>query len=132
MVGLGPGPFAGMLLADLGADVVRVDRPGAEPARGALARGKRTVVVDLKAPDGRGADAVLALTDHAHAFIDVFRPGVAERLGIGPDVALARNPRLIYGRLTGYGQHGPYADRAGHDLDYLALAGALEPLGPPE
>jgi alpha-methylacyl-CoA racemase len=132
MVGLGPGPFAGMLLADLGADVVRVDRPDAEPARGALARGKRTVVADLKAGDGSGVDTVLQLTDRADAFIDVFRPGVAERLGIGPDVALARNPRLIYGRLTGYGQHGPYADRAGHDLDYLALAGALEPLGPPE
>jgi alpha-methylacyl-CoA racemase len=132
MVGLGPGPFAGMLLADLGADVVRVDRPNAEPARGALGRGKRTVVVDLKASDGSGRDAVLRLTDRADAFIDVFRPGVAERLGIGPDAVHARNPRLIYGRLTGYGQTGPYADKAGHDLDYLALAGALEPLGPPE
>ena len=130
MVGLGPGPFAGMVLADMGADVVRVDRPNAEPARGALSRGKRTVVADLKTPDG--VDAVLRLTDHADAFIDVFRPGVAERLGIGPEQVHARNPRVVYGRLTGYGQHGPYAHKAGHDLDYLALAGALEPIGPPE
>lgn len=130
MVGLGPGPFAGMLLADLGADVVRVDRPGGEPARGALSRGKRTVVADLKTDGGR--DAVLRLADRAHAFVEVFRPGVAERLGVGPDVLLARNPELVYGRLTGYGQDGPYAHKAGHDLDYLALAGALEPIGPPE
>ena len=130
LVGLGPGPFAGMFLADLGADVVRVDRPNAEPARGALTRGKRTVVADLKT--AQGVAAVLELTDHAHAFIEVFRPGVAERLGVGPDVVHRRNPQLVYGRLTGYGQHGPWAHTAGHDLDYLALAGALEPIGPPE
>jgi alpha-methylacyl-CoA racemase len=130
MVGLGPGPFAGMVLADMGADVVRVDRPDGEPARGALSRGKRTIVADLKTAEG--VDAVLQLTDHADAFIDVFRPGVAERLGIGPDVLHRRNPDLVYGRLTGYGQTGPYAHKAGHDLDYLALAGALEPIGPPE
>jgi alpha-methylacyl-CoA racemase len=130
LVGLGPGPFAGMLLADLGADVVRVDRPGGEPARGALARGKRTLVADLKTPEG--VDVVLALADAADVLIDVFRPGVAERLGIGPDVVRARNRRLVYARLTGYGQDGPWAQKAGHDLDYLALAGALEPIGPPD
>jgi alpha-methylacyl-CoA racemase len=130
VAGLGPGPFAGMLLADMGADVVRVDRAGAEEPRGVLARGRRTVRLDLKSL--AGVDALLRLTDAADVFIDVFRPGVAERLGIGPDVCGTRNPRLIYGRLTGYGQTGPYAGKAGHDLDYVALAGALEPIGPPD
>jgi alpha-methylacyl-CoA racemase len=133
LVGLGPGPFCGMLLADMGAGVTRVDRvgaashPWAAPADAALNRGKETVELDLKQP--AGVDAFLDLTDRADAVIEVFRPGVAERLGIGPDVCCARNPRLVYGRLTGYGQDGPWAQRAGHDIDYLALAGALEPLG---
>jgi len=134
LVGLGPGPFAGMLLADLGAEVVRVDRASeartadrSQPARSPLHRGKASIAVDLKAPGG--AEIVLRLAERADALIDVFRPGVAERLGIGPDACLARNPRLIYGRLTGWGQEGPWADRAGHDIDYIALAGALEPLG---
>jgi alpha-methylacyl-CoA racemase len=128
MVGLGPGAFAGMLLADMGAEVLRVARPGAGGnALGALDRGKRTTALDLK--DHAGVEAVLALMDEADVFVDVFRPGVTERLGLGPDVACARNPGLIYGRLTGYGQSGPWAQRAGHDIDYLALAGALEPLG---
>ena len=134
LVGLGPGPFAGMLLGDLGADVLRIDRvaeakstDASGPATSAMNRGKRSVALDLKHPAGR--DAVLLLVEGADAFIDVFRPGVTERLGVGPDACLARNPRLIYGRLTGWGQDGPYAQAAGHDIDYLALAGALEPLG---
>jgi alpha-methylacyl-CoA racemase len=134
LVGLGPGPFAGMLLADMGADVLRVDRLDAaravdrsRPAASAMNRGKWSVAIDLKQPDGVGA--LLRLIERTDAFFEVFRPGVAERLGFGPDVCLARNPRLIYGRLTGWGQDGPYAQAAGHDIDYLALAGALEPLG---
>ena len=133
-VGLGPGPFAGMLLADLGATVLRVDRlddatraSRAKPARGALHRGKGSVAVDLKHPSG--PELVLRLVERADALIDVWRPGVAERLGVGPEPCLARNPRLIYGRLTGWGQEGPWASMAGHDIDYIALAGALEPLG---
>ena len=128
MVGLGPGPFAGMLLADMGADVLCVDRPvSVSSAGGALTRGKRGVAVDLKAPGG--VDALLALADRADVLIDVFRPGVAERLGFGPEVCCARNERLVYVRLTGFGQDGPWAQKAGHDIDFLALAGALEPLG---
>ena len=134
IVGLGPGPFAGMLLADLGADVLRVDRLAdalaadtSKPAANVMHRGKPSVALDLKHP--AGVEALLALTDRADALIDVFRPGVAERLGFGPDVCLARNPSLIYGRLTGWGQQGPWADTAGHDIDYIALAGALDPFG---
>jgi alpha-methylacyl-CoA racemase len=133
-VGLGPGPFAGMLMADLGATVLRVDRfddaqqaNRSVPARGPLHRGKGSVAVDLKHP--AGPELVLRLVERADALIDVWRPGVAERLGVGPDDCLARNPRLIYGRLTGWGQEGPWASMAGHDIDYIALAGALEPLG---
>jgi alpha-methylacyl-CoA racemase len=133
-VGLGPGPFAGMVLADLGATVLRIDRLAdaqaasrAHPPRGPLHRGKGSVAVDLKHPSAPGF--VLRLVEHADALIDVWRPGVAERLGVGPDECLARNPRLIYGRLTGWGQDGPWASMAGHDIDYIALAGALEPLG---
>jgi len=134
LLGLGPGPFCGMLLADLGAEVLRVDRVDAvraidasTPATNAMYRSKAAIGLDLKAPSG--VETFLRLTDAADAVFEVFRPGVAERLGIGPDVARGRNPRLVYGRLTGYGQDGPLADRAGHDLDYLAIAGALEPLG---
>jgi alpha-methylacyl-CoA racemase len=134
LVGLGPGPFCGMLLADLGAEVLCVDRIEVaraanheRPATNAMARGKRVVGLDLKHPDG--VETFLRLIEHADAMFEVFRPGVAERLGIGPDACLARNPRLIYGRLTGWGQDGPYASAAGHDIDYIALAGALEPLG---
>jgi len=133
-VGLGPGPFAGMLLADLGATVLRIDRLDEAleakrdaPARNPLHRGKGSIAVDLKHPSG--PEVVLRLVERADALIDVWRPGVAERLGVGPDVCLARNPRLIYGRLTGWGQEGPWASMAGHDIDYIALAGALEPLG---
>jgi alpha-methylacyl-CoA racemase len=126
LVGLGPGPFAGMLLADLGASVLCVDRIGGAPG-GVLHRGKQVVSLDLKDP--RGVEALLRLLENADALIEVFRPGVAERLGFGPSVCLARNPALIYGRLTGWGQEGPWANLAGHDIDYIALAGALDPLG---
>ncbi|NBE83421.1 CaiB/BaiF CoA transferase family protein [Micromonospora rubida] len=135
LAGIGPGPFAAMLLADLGADVVRVDRPepGAlsvgDPRRDLLNRGKRSVVVDLKHPDG--AEVVLGLADRAAIVIEGWRPGVAERLGIGPEAALERNPGLVYGRMTGWGQHGPLAPVAGHDIDYIAVAGALHPIGRP-
>jgi alpha-methylacyl-CoA racemase len=129
LAGIGPGPFAAMLLADLGAEVLRVDRP--EAARPAwptvLARGRRSVAVDLKHPDGPGV--VLDLVAAADALVEGFRPGVAERLGIGPDPCLARNPRLVYGRVTGWGQDGPWRLAAGHDIDYVALAGALHPIG---
>jgi alpha-methylacyl-CoA racemase len=134
MVGLGPGPFCGMLLADMGAEVLRVDRVDAadavdrsQPATSAMDRGKQAVAIDLKHPDG--VEALLRIVEQADAFVDVWRPGVAERLGLGPDACLARNPRLVYGRLTGWGQAGPYAHAAGHDIDYIALAGALEQLG---
>ena len=134
LVGLGPGPFAGMLLADMGAEVLRVDRVDAaravdptRPSVNPMNRSKTSIALDLK--HAAGVDALLRLVDRAGAFIEVFRPGVAERLGIGPDVCLTRNPKLVYGRLTGWGQHGPYASAAGHDINYIALAGALEPLG---
>jgi alpha-methylacyl-CoA racemase len=141
--GRGPGPFGAMLLADLGADVVRIDRtedvgsPGGEETdterlvRGRrrvdlLARGRRSVAVDLKRPEG--VDAVLRLVDRADVLVEGYRPGVAERLGVGPDVCLARNARLVYARITGWGQEGPYAQVPGHDVNYVALAGALDPL----
>lgn len=129
--GIGPGPFAGMLLADAGADVVRVDRvAGVGPVDAStdtLARSRRSVAVDLKHPDG--VEVALRLAGAADALIEGFRPGVAERLGIGPAECLARNPRLVYGRMTGWGQEGPWAPLAGHDLTYIALAGALHPVG---
>ena len=130
IAGIGPGPFCAMLLADMGADVVRVDRPAAEDSPGLpqlLGRGRRSLVVDLK--HERGAEVVLRLAADADALIEGFRPGVAERLGIGPDVCLARNPRLVYGRMTGWGQDGPLRHAAGHDIDYIAVAGALHPIG---
>ena len=131
--GIGPGPFAGMLLADLGAEVVRVDRPerAAEPDAGGpadvLNRGKRSVVLDLKHPAGPAA--LLQLAERADVLTEGFRPGVTERLGIGPHECLARNPRLVYGRMTGWGQSGPLAAAAGHDLTYIALTGALGAIG---
>ena len=126
LAGLGPVPFAAMLLADLGADVVRVDRVGAaavDPERYVMHRGRRSIAVDLKHADGR--EIVLRLADGAHAFLEGFRPGVTERLGIGPADVHARNARCIYGRMTGWGQDGPLAARAGHDIDYIAVSGAL-------
>jgi alpha-methylacyl-CoA racemase len=135
IAGIGPGPFAGMMLADMGADVVRVDRVaqvhlGADldPGQDVLARGRRSVGLDLKQPEG--VRAALLLAEQADVLIEGFRPGVAERLGLGPEDCLERNPRLVYGRMTGWGQDGPWAQRAGHDIDYIALAGALRPIGP--
>lgn len=135
LAGIGPGPFAAMLLADLGADVVRVDRPHApvlaiEAAYDVTNRNKRSVVVDLKAPDG--ADRVLDLAERADVLLEGYRPGVAERLGVGPGDCHARNPRLVYGRMTGWGQQGPLADRAGHDIAYIARTGALGMIGGPD
>ncbi|MGZ8177289.1 CaiB/BaiF CoA transferase family protein [Williamsia sp. SKLECPSW1] len=130
LAGIGPGPFAAMLLADLGADVVGVHRPGTPDAPAAhdlLARGRRRLVVDLRTPAGR--ESVLTLVEVADVVIEGNRPGVAERLGVGPDDCLARNPGLVYGRMTGWGQHGPRAHAAGHDITYLALSGALHAIG---
>jgi alpha-methylacyl-CoA racemase len=129
LASLAPGPFAAMILADLGAHVVRVDRPDTtlDPAD-LLGRGRNVVTVDLKDPVAR--NRVLRLVDHADILIEGFRPGVTERLGLGPDVCLVRNPRLVYGRMTGWGQDGPLAPTAGHDINYISLAGALHPIGP--
>ncbi|MER7168497.1 CaiB/BaiF CoA-transferase family protein [Micromonospora sp. NPDC000207] len=134
LTGLAPAPFGCMILADLGADVVRVDRPGppaagrlAAPTSGPLHRGRRVTALDLKSPDGV-AD-LLRLVERADVLVEAYRPGVAERLGFGPDVCRSRNPRLVYARMTGWGQDGPLARRAGHDIDYIAVAGALAPLG---
>ena len=131
MAGLAPGPFCAMLLADLGADVVTIDRAawvrGDAEAPDTLRRGRRSVAVDLKHPEGPGI--VLRLLEEADVFIEGFRPGVMERLGLGPDVCLAANPALVYGRMTGWGQDGPLAAVAGHDIDYIAVAGALHPMG---
>ncbi|MGW6461844.1 CoA transferase, partial [Streptomyces sp. NPDC055078] len=132
--GLGPGPFAGMLLSDMGADVIRIDRP--TPVRTTLRqrrqqepmlRNRRSLMVDLKSDQGR--DVVLGMIDAADVVIEGFRPGVAERLGVGPDACRARNPRLVYGRMTGWGQDGPLARTAGHDINYIGLAGALHGVG---
>jgi alpha-methylacyl-CoA racemase len=130
LAGIGPGPFCAMLLADLGAEVLAVDRPAPDrPGWPALfGRGRHRVAVDLKHPEGPGV--VLDLVAGADTLVEGFRPGVAERLGIGPDACLARNPGLVYGRVTGWGQDGPLARSAGHDIDYIALAGALHPFGP--
>src|SRR5450755_4224853 len=132
---IGPGPFCGMLLADMGADVLLVDRPGdsglglrRERWMEVMMRGKRSVTLDLKSSSG--ADAAAMLAAKADALIEGFRPGVMERLRLGPEVLLARNPRLVYGRMTGWGQDGPLAARAGHDINYIALGGALHAIGP--
>ncbi|MFP4513745.1 MAG: CaiB/BaiF CoA transferase family protein [Acidimicrobiales bacterium] len=134
VAGIGPGPFCAMMLADMGAEVIRVDRAGAvrggdpdAPPADVLNRGRRSIGIDLKHPDGLAT--LLELVEGADALIEGFRPGVAERLGIGPDDCWARNPRLVYGRMTGWGQSGPYAHTAGHDINYIALAGALDAIG---
>jgi alpha-methylacyl-CoA racemase len=131
---IGPAPFAGMLLADMGADVLVIDRPAAtdlglkrERWYDVMMRGKRSVTLDLKNP--AAVEVALSLIEKTNALIEGFRPGVMERLGLGPDVALARNPRLVYGRMTGWGQDGPLAPRAGHDINYIALAGVLHAFG---
>ena len=127
--GIGPGPFCGMLLSDLGADVVRIDRRGAGRSgrTDVTARGRRSVAMDLKSK--AAIEACLKLMEKSDAVFEGFRPGVMERLGLGPDVALARNPRLVYGRMTGWGQSGPYAHAAGHDMNYIAISGALGAIG---
>jgi len=134
IAGIGPGPFAAMVLADMGADVLRVDRaervdpnPGELPPGDLLNRGRRSVGLDLKSPDG--VATLLKLVEQADALLEGFRPGVMERLGLGPDVCLQRNPALVYGRMTGWGQEGPMAQEAGHDINYIALAGALHGIG---
>jgi alpha-methylacyl-CoA racemase len=128
LAGIGPGPFAAMLLSELGADVVRVDRPAAAGRKPpVLTRGRRSVVADLKLPEGR--DAVLRLAERAHVLIEGYRPGVAERLGLGPDNVLGVNPALVYARMTGWGQDGPWAHCAGHDINYVAITGVLAAIG---
>ena len=128
LAGIGPGPFCGMLMADLGADVVRIDRKDTSPgADFVMNRGKRSIAIDLKHKDG--VEAALTLIEKADALIEGFRPGVMERLGLGPDAALKQNPKIVYGRMTGWGQTGPWSSMAGHDIDYIALTGALHAMG---
>ncbi len=134
LAGIGPGPFCCMMLADMGADVIRIDRadkvrggdPG-KPPPDVLARGRRSIAVDLK--QAEGVETVLRLVEKADVLVEGFRPGVTERLGLGPEVCAERNPGLVYGRMTGWGQEGPMAQAAGHDINYIALAGALDPIG---
>jgi alpha-methylacyl-CoA racemase len=130
--GIGPGPFAGMLLADMGADVVRIDRPNSRPATPDRPdmRSRRRIELDLKSP--ASVDLCLRLAEKAEVIFEGYRPGVMERLGLGPDALLARNPALVYGRMTGWGQTGPYAPWAGHDMNYLAITGALHAIGTAE
>jgi alpha-methylacyl-CoA racemase len=134
LAGIGPGPFAGMVLADMGATVIRVDRaqnvrddlPADRPLD-PMARGRHSIALDLKQPEA--VEVVLRLVERADGLFEGFRPGVTERLGLGPDACLTRNPRLVYGRMTGWGQDGPYAHAAGHDINYIALTGALDAIG---
>jgi alpha-methylacyl-CoA racemase len=137
IAGIGPGPFCAMMLADMGAEVLRVDRADKvlggdpdQPPADILNRGRRSVGLDLKSPDG--VATLLDLVAEADVLFEGFRPGVAERLGFGPEVCHERNPGLVYGRMTGWGQDGPYAQTAGHDINYIALAGALWPIGRPD
>ncbi|MDE0845063.1 MAG: CaiB/BaiF CoA transferase family protein [Actinomycetota bacterium] len=132
--GIGPGPFCGMMLSDMGAEVIRIDRAGnvaeQNPASApidVLARGRSSIGIDLKNPGG--VEVVMKIIETADGLIEGFRPGVMERLGLGPEECLERNPKLVYGRMTGWGQEGPYSMAAGHDINYIALAGALEPIG---
>ena len=131
LAGIGPGPFCGMMLSDMGAEVIRIDRVGraGRRPRDVLARNRRSIAVDLKQPEG--VELVLKLVETADALFEGFRPGVTERLGLGPDDCLARNEKLVYGRMTGWGQEGPIAHAAGHDINYIGLAGALHAIGEP-
>ncbi|MDT0485943.1 MULTISPECIES: CaiB/BaiF CoA transferase family protein [Streptomyces] len=129
LAGLGPAPMAAMFLAELGADVVRVERPRPSPVTDGLDRGRSSIVVDLK--DSQGAEAVLRMAERADILLEGYRPGVMERLGLGPDAVLCRNPRIVYGRMTGWGQSGPRASTAGHDINYIALTGTLAAIGSP-
>lgn len=133
MAGIGPSAFCGMLLSDMGAEVIRVDRKGAlrdplQPDVDPMARGRRSIAIDLKTPEG--VETCLKLVETADMLQEGFRPGVMERLGLGPDICLQRNPKLVYGRMTGWGQEGPLANAAGHDINYIALTGALHAIGP--
>ena len=133
LAGIGPGPFCGMMLADMGAEVIRVERfsaaadSAATAPKDILARNRRSIAVDLKSP--AGIETVMRLIEGADALFEGFRPGVTERLGLGPDQCLERNERLVYGRMTGWGQDGPMAQAAGHDINYIGLAGALHAMG---
>mgnify|MGYP002651616313 FL=1 len=128
--GIGPGPFCAMLLSDMGADVIRIDRKGAQGGSkfDITARGRKSIALDLKNPDA--IETVLKLVEKADILQEGFRPGVMERLGLGPDVVLKRNPKIVYGRMTGWGQEGPLALAAGHDINYISLSGALHAIGP--
>ncbi|KAA1422114.1 CoA transferase [Nocardioides humilatus] len=132
LAGIGPGPYAAMLLADMGAEVIRIERPGRQgssvpPEVDVLRRNRRSVVLDLREP--RGVEAVLSLVAQADVLLEGFRPGVTERLGLGPEACWAVNPRLVYGRMTGWGQEGPLSSAAGHDIGYIAITGALHAIG---
>lgn len=129
LAGIGPGPFCGMMLSDMGAEVIRVDRaaPGASAPKDVLVRNRRSIAVDLKSP--AGVETVLRLCEGADALFEGFRPGVTERLGLGPEDCMGRNPKLVYGRMTGWGQEGPMAQAAGHDINYIGLSGALHAMG---
>lgn len=126
LAGIGPGPYCGQLLADMGADVIRVDRSGGG-MKSIDGRGKSSIVLDLRQPEG--VEVLLKLVESADALIEGFRPGVTERLGVGPEVCHARNPKLVYGRMTGWGQEGPWSKMAGHDINYLSITGALNAMG---
>ncbi len=131
LAGIGPGPFCGMMLADMGADVIRIDRPGGSPGGSightVLFRNRRTVAIDLKNPDG--VQTILRMCESADALFEGYRPGVTERLGVGPRDCMSRNEQLVYGRMTGWGQDGPLAKAAGHDINYISLSGALHAVG---
>lgn len=131
LAGIGPGPFCGMMLSDMGAEVIRVDRLAGQPRRpkDVLARNRKSIAVDLKRPEG--VETILRLCEGADALFEGFRPGVTERLGLGPEPCMARNEKLVYGRMTGWGQDGPLAQAAGHDINYIALTGALHAIGRP-
>ena len=131
LAGIGPGPFCGMMLSDMGADVIRVDRisPNPVPPRDVLQRNRRSIAIDLKSDEG--TEIVLKLVENSDALFEGFRPGVTERMGLGPDDCLARNEKLVYGRMTGWGQEGPIAHAAGHDINYIGLSGALHAIGEP-
>jgi alpha-methylacyl-CoA racemase len=131
LAGIGPGPFCGMMLADMGAEVIRIDRPGGNPSaeggHDVLFRNRQSIAINLKHPEG--VATLLSLCESADAIFEGYRPGVAERLGVGPEACMARNPKLVYGRMTGWGQTGPLAQSAGHDINYISLSGALHAMG---
>jgi alpha-methylacyl-CoA racemase len=127
LAGIGPGPYAGQLLADMGADVIVVDRPGPAMPKAVDGRGKRSIMLDLKKTEA--VEALLKMVANADVLIEGLRPGVTERMGIGPDVCHAVNPKLIYGRMTGWGQTGPWSKMAGHDINYISMTGVLNAIG---